>query len=122
VTGATEPAAQRPGDDPELRRVAVALLRRIEAALRLPRHPDNTVELALFGAAADPAAPALDSLDVIEAMLVVQDDLGVRLLDPVDLAAAVTLLGLAVLARQRANRSALDAFCDRWATAGDYRP
>jgi hypothetical protein len=122
VTGATGPAADQPGDDPELRRVAVALLRRIEAALRLPRHPDNTVELALFGAAADPAGPALDSLDVIEAMLVVQDDLGVRLLDPVDLAAAVTLLGLAVLARQRANRDALDAFCDRWATAGDYRP
>src|SRR5436305_1930182 len=43
VPGATGPAADQPGDDPELRRVAVALLRRIEAALRLPRHPDNTV-------------------------------------------------------------------------------
>jgi hypothetical protein len=122
VTGATGPAADQPGHDPELRRLAVALLRRIEAALRLPRHPDSTVELALFGAAADPAAPTLDSLDVIEAMVVVQDDLGVRLLDPVDLAAAVTLLGLAVLARERANRGALDAFCARWATAGDYPP
>jgi hypothetical protein len=122
VTGAADPAAKQPGDDQDLRRLAVALLRRIEAALRLPRHPDNTVELALFGAAADPAAPVLDSLDVIEAMVVVQDDLGVRLLDPVDLAGAVTLLGLAVLARERANRSALDAFCARWATAGDYRP
>jgi hypothetical protein len=122
VTGATGPAADQPGDDPDLRRVAVALLRRIEAALRLPRHPESTVELALFGAAADPAAPVLDSLDVIEAMVVVQEDLGVRLLDPVDVAAAVTLLGVAVLARERANRGALDAFCDRWATAGDYRP
>jgi hypothetical protein len=122
VTGATGLAADQPGDDPDLRRVAVALLRRIEAALRLPRHPESTVELALFGAAADPAAPVLDSLDVIEAMVVVQEDLGVRLLDPVDLAAAVTLLGVAVLARERANRGALDAFCDRWATAGDYRP
>jgi hypothetical protein len=122
VTGATGPAADPLRDDPELRRLAVALLRRIEAALRLPRHPENTVELALFGAAADPAGPVLDSLDVIEAMVVVQEDLGVQLLDPVDLAAAETLLGLAVLARERANRGALDAFCDRWATAGDYRP
>jgi hypothetical protein len=122
VTGTTDPAADPLGEDPELRRVAVALLRRIEAALRLPRHPENTVQLALFGAAADPAAPTLDSLDVIEAMVVVQEDLGVRLLDPVDLTAAETLLGLAVLARERANRGALDAFCDRWATAGDYRP
>jgi hypothetical protein len=122
VTRGPDAAADQPGDDPDLRRLAVALLRRIEAALRLPRHPESTVELALFGAAADPAAPTLDSLDVIEAMLVVQDDLGVRLLDPVDLAGAETLLGLAVLARQRANRGALDAFCDRWATAGDYRP
>ena len=121
MTGTTEPTGDQPGDDPELRRVAVALLRRIEAALRLPRHPESTVELALFGAAADPAAPTLDSLDVIEAMVLVQDDLGVRLLDQVDLAAAETLLGLAVLARERANRDALDAFCDRWATAGDYR-
>jgi hypothetical protein len=122
MTGTTDPAADPLGDDPELRRVAVALLRRIEAALRLPRHPDSTVELALFGAAANPAAPVLDSLDVIEAMVVVQEDLGVRLLDPVDLAAAETLLGLAAIARERANRGALDAFCDRWATAGDYRP
>jgi hypothetical protein len=122
VTGTTDPAADPLGEDPELRRVAVALLRRIEAALRLPRHPENTVQLALFGTAADPAAPTLDSLDVIEAMVVVQEDLGVRLLDPVDLTAAETLLGLAVLARERANRGALDAFCDRWATAGDYRP
>lgn len=122
MTGAAKPAAERPGDDPELRRVAVALLRRIEAALRLPRHPESTVQLALFGAALDPAAPVLDSLDIIEAMVVVQEDLGVRLLDAVDLTAAETLLGLAVLARERANRSALDAFCDRWATAGDYRP
>ena len=122
MTGAADPTAERPGNDPDLRRLAVALLRRIEAALRLPRHPESTVELALFGAAADPAAPVLDSLDVIEAMVVVQDDLGVRLLDPVDLAAAETLLGLAGLARDRANRSALDAFCERWAAAGDYRP
>ncbi len=114
--------AEQRGDDPELRRVAVALLRRIEAALQRPRHSESTVELVLFGAAADPAAPALDSLDVIEAMIVVQEDLGVRLLDAVDLAAAETLLGLAVLARERANRSALEAFCDRWATVGDYRP
>jgi hypothetical protein len=122
VTGAADPASERPGNDPDLHRLAVALLRRIEAALRLPRQPESTVELALFGAAADPAAPVLDSLDVIEAMVVIQDDLGTRLLDPVDLAAAETLLGLAVLARKRANRSALDAFCDRWATVGDYRP
>ena len=122
MTGAAKPVAEQPGDDPELRRVAVALLRRIEAALRLPRHPDSTVQLALFGAAVDPAAPALDSLDVIEAMVVVQEDLGIRLLDPVDLAAAETLLGLAIVARERANRGALDAFCDRWATVGDYRP
>ena len=122
MTGAADPAAKRPGNDPDLRRLAVALLRRIVAALRLPRHPESTVELALFGAAADPAAPVLDSLDVIEAMVVVQEDLGVRLLDPVDLAAARTLLGLAMLARERANRSALDTFCERWATVGDYRP
>jgi hypothetical protein len=122
VTRGADPAADQPGDDPELRRVAVALLRRIEAALRLPRHPENTVQLTLFGAAVDPAAPALDSLDVIEAMVVVQEDLGVRLLDAVDLTAAETLLGLAAVARERANRGALDAFCNRWATAGDYRP
>ncbi len=113
----------RSDDSEQTRQLAVALLRRIEAALRLPRQPAQMVDAPLVGVnAATFDGHPLDSLDILEAMVVIQGEIGVSLLDRTDLAEAQTLHGLAAIARCRGNHAAVAAFSERWSTAGDYLP
>lgn len=108
---------------PDERRIAVALLRRIESVLGLSHLPADVVSEPMQRDGATVIGPhVLDSLDVIEALVAVQQDIGVSLLDRVDLAEAGSLLGLARLASAKADPAALHRFCAAWSTYGDYLP
>lgn len=107
------------GDAP-LRRLAVALLRKIEAVLGLGHLPATAVDEQVFeGLQATLGGRPLTSLDVITALAAVQEEIGVWLLDEVDLAEAGTLMRLASLAASKADQQAIERFCATWATAGD---
>ena len=110
-------------DDAAVRRLAVALLRKIEAVLGLGHLPASAVDEPAFdGTQATLGGRLLTSVDMITAMLVVQDEIGVALLDRVDLAEAGTLMRLAALAASKADKQAIERFCGSWATTGDFTP
>jgi len=110
-------------DDAQVRLLAVALLRKIEAVLGLGHLPASTVDEPVFqGDQAILGSRPLTSLDVIMAMVAVQEEIGVTLLDKVDLAEAGTLVRLATLAASKANGPAIERFCATWATVGDFPP
>jgi hypothetical protein len=104
-------------------RLAVALLRRVEATLQLPYMPPEVVIEPLF---VDDriviGGRQCDSLDLIEALVALEQDLGVLLLDRVELTGAGTLEGIAGLFIAKADRVAVERFCERWEAAGQYRP
>jgi hypothetical protein len=109
--------------DASVRRLAVALLRKIEAVLGLGHFPVTTVdELVFDGLQATLGGRPLTSLDVITALVAVQEEIGVSLFDKVDLAEAGTLMRLASLAASKADQQAIERFCATWATAGDFTP
>jgi acyl carrier protein len=110
--------------DAEARRqLAVALLRHTEATLQLPYMPPDTVAQPVFAGRAPVLGPhRLDSLDVIEALVAVEAELGVLIVDREELIAAATLEGLAGLLLARADRQAIERFCEKWATVGQYSP
>ena len=110
-------------DDAPIRRLAVALLRKIEAVLGLGHLPATAVDEPVFeGAEATLGGRPMTSLDVITALVAVQEELGVALLDRVDLAEAGTLMRLAALAASKADKQAIERFCASWATAGEFTP
>jgi hypothetical protein len=110
-------------DDAPTRRLAVALLRKIEAVLGLGHLPATAVDEPVFeGAQATLGGRPLTSLDMITALVAVQEDIGVSLLDRVDLTEAGTLMRLAGLAASKADSQAIERFCASWATAGDFTP
>ena len=103
-------------------RLAVALLRRSEAVLQLPYSDPNVIRRPLFdGGRPMLASRPIDSLDLIEVMVAIDDDLGVLVLDRVELRGAGTLAGLAELIRARADPLAVERFCAQWAEVGLYR-
>lgn len=109
--------------DAPVDRLAVALLRKIEAVLGLGRLPATAVdELVFEGTEATLGGRPLTSLDVITVLAAVQEEIGVSLLDKVDLAEAGTLRRLAALAASKADQQAIERFCTRWATAGEFTP
>jgi hypothetical protein len=111
------------GDDAQVRLLAVALLRKIEAVLGLGHLPASTVDEPVFqGGQAVLGRRPLTSLDVITALVAVEEEIGVTLLDKVDLAEARTLVRLATLTASKADRQAIERFCAIWATAGDFPP
>jgi hypothetical protein len=102
--------------------LAVALLRRAEAVLQLPYSPAEVVMRPLFpGGRAMLGAYGIDSLDLVEAMVAIDEDLGVLLIDRVTLVEARSLQGIADLLLQRADARAVERFCDAWSTVGVYR-
>lgn len=102
--------------------LAIALLRRVEAVLHLPYSPPETVEQPMFvGNRSFLGSHAIDSLDLIEAMVAVDEDLGVLLLDRVALREAASLEGIAELVLKRADRQAVERFCVAWAAVGLYQ-
>jgi hypothetical protein len=104
-------------------RLAVALLRKIEAVLGLGRLPATAVDEPVFeDAEATLSGRPLTSLEVITVLVAVQEEIGVSLLDRVDLAEAGTLRRLAALAATKADKQAIERFCTRWATAGEFTP
>jgi hypothetical protein len=110
-------------DDAPIRRLAVALLRKIEAVLGLGHLPATAVDEPVFeGTEATLGGRPMTSLDVITALVAVQEELGVTLLDRVDLAEAGTLMRLAALAASKADKQAIERFCASWATAGEFTP
>lgn len=110
-------------EDALTRRLAVALLRKIEAVLGLGHLPATAVDEPVFaGAQATLGGRPLTSLDVITALVAVQEEIGVALLDRVDLAEAGTLMRLAALAASKADNQAIERFCASWATAGEFTP
>jgi hypothetical protein len=112
-----------PVDGAQIRLLAVALLRKIEAVLGLGHLPATAVDEPVFqGGQAVLGRRPLTSLDVITALVALQEELGVTLLDKVDLAEARTLMRLASLAASKADRQAIERFCATWATAGDFPP
>jgi hypothetical protein len=110
-----------PADQAQMRLLAVALLRKIEAVLGLGHLPASTVDEPVFqGDQVVLGRRPLTSIDVIMALVAVQEEIGVTLLDKVDFAEARTLTGLATLAASKADRQAIERFCATWATAGDF--
>jgi hypothetical protein len=104
-------------------RMAVAMLRRIEAELALPYMPPEVVCKPLFvGAALMLGTQTIDSLDLIEAMVSIDEDLGVLMLDRAELRAAGTLQGIAELVLAKADSGAVEHFCEKWALVGIYKP
>jgi hypothetical protein len=95
-------------------RLAWALSNRLAALFRMPGSRP-AVDTDVFGP--DPAPLALrqlDSLDLVELAVTVQEELGLRL-NQDDLADAASIRGLATLVRTRANAGAVANFIDRWA-------
>jgi hypothetical protein len=113
-----------PEQDRELHdRLAVALLRRVEATLHLAYMPPEVVtEPLLVDGRLVIGGRQFDSLDLIEALVALEQDLGVLILDRVELARAATLEGIARLFIAKADRAAVERFCGRWEAAGQYRP
>lgn len=110
-----------PAADAPTRRLAVALLRKIEAVLGLGHLPARTVDEPVFeDAQFTLGGRPLTSIDVITALVAVQEEIGVSLLDRVDLAEAGTLMRLAALAASKADKRAIERFCATWATAGEF--
>lgn len=108
-------------DDAAMHRLAVALLRKIEAVLGLGRLPETAVDEPVFERdEATLGGRPLTSLDVIEVLVAVQEEIGVSLLDRVDLAEAGTIARLAALAASKADQQAIERFCARWAAAGEF--
>jgi hypothetical protein len=103
--------------------LAVAMLRRIEAELRLPYTASEVVGRPLFaGSTLMLGAHALDSLDLLEAMEALDAELGVLVIDRDELRAAGTLEGIAKLVLARADSGAVERFCEHWAMVGIYQP
>jgi predicted short-subunit dehydrogenase-like oxidoreductase (DUF2520 family) len=101
--------------------LAVALLRRAEAVLRLPYNPPDVAQRPLFvGRGSFLGAHAIDSLDLIELIVAIEEDVGALMLDRVELTRARSLAGIAELVLERADRQAVERFCAAWAAVGVY--
>lgn len=104
-------------------RLAVALLRRMEAMLRQPYLPPEVVAEPLFvDGMLMIGGHKLDSLDLIEALVELEQELGVPILDRAELARAATLEGVARLFIARADPAAVERFCAQWEAVGLYSP
>jgi acyl carrier protein len=64
----------------------------------------------------------LDSLDLIEAMVAIEEDLGVLITDRDELVKAGSLSGISRLLISRCDPATVSAFAERWASVGQYSP
>jgi Phosphopantetheine attachment site len=94
-------------------RLAFALSRRLAALFGLSG-PLPGVDTDVFGHGAGPLAKRqLDSLDLVELAVTVEDELGLRL-NQNDLTDVTSIHGLATLVGTRANAGAVANFINRW--------
>ena len=68
------------------------------------------------------AAHQLDSVDLLELVLMLEEELGVRLSHRDDLGEAASLRGLADYVAARANGVSIQRFCRRWAPGQAEKP
>lgn len=98
-------------------RLACALSNRFTALFGLSGPPG--VDTDIFGHGAGPLAERqLDSLDLVELAVTVEDELGLRLTQN-DLTDVASIQGLATLVGARANAGAVANFINRWAPAAE---
>jgi hypothetical protein len=94
-------------------RLAFALSSRLAALFGLSG-PLPAVDTDVFGHGAGPLAERqLDSLDLVELAVTVEDELGLRLSQN-DLTDVRSIHGLATLVGTRANAGAVASFINRW--------
>jgi acyl carrier protein len=103
------------GGELELERLAVALLGRCAEKLNVDDIGAVTLDAPVFGRGSlDLGSRRFDSIDLIEVIVAIEMDLGIRLLNRDDLVEAASLRGLAALVALRAEPTAIVRFCHQW--------
>ncbi|HEX9546163.1 MAG TPA: acyl carrier protein [Acidimicrobiales bacterium] len=105
---------------PDVDRLAASILHRLADMFALGPVPSSTVDEPVFlEESYRVAGRSLDSVDVIELIVQLETDFGIRLLDRGDLTEAATLRGLAELVAFRADALAIARFCRSWPPVTD---